>query len=222
MYSSPESSSSRFQSTLALADDVHHVWRSTLQPGETTPYEPDTVEFAAPGGAQEVDLANSQPHELPGSVRDISLGTAALGLSLLEIHAESRMPELSSMHVEKMAINLALVWEFNKSRMTAPNRDRNVEPEYLINRQQQYAEQIRDDRRIWILDKRLILASIATALDPERYPAWRERDDYEEFLATPGVQYYGEKGQRIVEAGRQGVSLKLGSEVDDLSEKYTV
>jgi hypothetical protein len=99
------------QADVTFMDDVHQVWRSSLQPGEDTPFEPHYVEYEVDDGTRTVDAANTAPQELPDSLRQTSFVTGVIAMRMLDGYLRMDPPELGSERIEKMAINLAAFWD---------------------------------------------------------------------------------------------------------------
>ncbi len=204
----------RYMADVMFSGDVHDIWRSSLQPGADTSFEEHIVGYLADGETQYVDIANTSPQELPPQFRDLSYRTGAMVLSMIDRTIDRGGAEIESMHIEKMALHLGSVWPAFTRHNTAGDTP---EPYDVQAGQDSYAETLRQDKRIWTLDKRLVVAGLATILDTERYPYWAQAYDIDRIQSIHGVRQLGGKGLKLLEEVRQGRPVPIGSSLDDLS-----
>lgn len=167
-------------SLVSISCDVHDMWRSSLNPGETKPFESDMMDI----DGKLIDVANTDSRELPESLQRISVASGATILTMINTQLACR-DKIESMHIQKMSINLFGMWDVIKYGQSLSTE-----------RGLQYLDA---PARIKILDQRMVLGGIASLFDDERYPLWGNYYDMDKVRELPGVRRYGLLGQKILE-----------------------
>jgi hypothetical protein len=185
-------------SLISISSDVHDIWRSSLNPGETKPFECDVIDVD--GGS--IDVANTHSRELPETLQRISVASGAIILTMINTHLTCK-DEIESMDIEKMSINLFGLWNVIKYGQSLTTE-----------RAQQYLDA---PARIKILDQRMVLGGVASLFDDDRYPMWVNYYDMDQVRELPGIRRYGRQGQKILDIVRgEQQPVPLHSDLDRL------
>jgi len=202
-------------SVVELSYDVHDMWRSTLEPGADTPFSPDIVSSPDFYGGETFDAANIDPERLPANLKAVSYMSALIVANTIDTHLISGYP-IDDVRVEKMAINLYTFWGIIKNQSPfLPHQDVDFKDSEVSMR---IGGMLEEPERVKVLDRRIVLAGIASLFDEARFPMWQGREDVSAARQQPHIQAYARKGKQILAAVEAGRPAPIGTSVDDLHD----